>query len=406
MKVTFVSNYINHHQIPFCNAMYKELKGEFCFIQTMEMEEERVRMGWQEERKVYVKYTYEEPDLCRKLIAESEVVLFGGCEDETWLVQRLQMSKPTVRYHERIYKTGQWKMITPRGLIKKYKDHIRYRHKPVYMLCAGAYVPSDFALIHAYPHKMFRWGYFPETKCYNEFELMARKDDRVISILWAGRFLDWKHPEHAVLCADYLRNRGYVFHMDIIGDGDRREYVKELIRSNQLENVVSLLGYRTPKEVRNYMEKANIFLVTSDREEGWGAVVNEAMNSGCAVVANHHIGAAPYLIKHGVNGLIYRDHKPEDLFIQTEKLVKDWVYSRNMGLEAYRTIHSNWNAEQAAKCLLGLMNQLGIMTLAPDSVDSFFVLQDTDSVVPPPCSPAPVVAECMMYRYLMKGVRS
>ena len=45
------------------------------------------------------------------------------------------------------------------------------------------------------------------------------------------------------------------------------------------------------------MEESEIYLVTSDRKEGWGAVVNEAMNSGCAVVADHMIGAAPWMIR-------------------------------------------------------------------------------------------------------------
>ena len=34
------------------------------------------------------------------------------------------------------------------------------------------------------------------------------------------------------------------------------------------------------------MEKADIFLFTSDRREGWGAVANEAMNSACALVVS------------------------------------------------------------------------------------------------------------------------
>ena len=42
IKVAFVSNYINHHQIPFCNAMYSLLDGAFFFIQTEPMEAERV----------------------------------------------------------------------------------------------------------------------------------------------------------------------------------------------------------------------------------------------------------------------------------------------------------------------------------------------------------------------------
>lgn len=46
MTITFVSNYINHHQIPFSNAMYAQTGEDYCFIQTEPMEEERRNMGW------------------------------------------------------------------------------------------------------------------------------------------------------------------------------------------------------------------------------------------------------------------------------------------------------------------------------------------------------------------------
>ena len=48
-NMAFVSNYINHHQIPFCNAMNRLLQGNFLFIQTEPMEEQRIQMGWHEE---------------------------------------------------------------------------------------------------------------------------------------------------------------------------------------------------------------------------------------------------------------------------------------------------------------------------------------------------------------------
>ena len=175
MQITFVSNYINHHQIPFCNHMCRLLeqgalqKGEnpagdtFTFIQTEEMEAGRVQMGWGgEKRPSYVKCFYEEEEVCRRLIADSDVVIFGGVDDESYIVERLQAGKPVLRYSERLYKTGQWKAISPRGLKKKYLDHTRYRRSPVYLLCAGAYVASDYHLVRAYSGKMYCWGYFPE----------------------------------------------------------------------------------------------------------------------------------------------------------------------------------------------------------------------------------------------------
>ena len=78
-NVVFVSNYINHHQIPFCNAMFRLLEGRFLFIQTEVMEEERVRMGWHEkQRPAYVKCFYEEEEFCRKEICDCDILLFGG----------------------------------------------------------------------------------------------------------------------------------------------------------------------------------------------------------------------------------------------------------------------------------------------------------------------------------------
>ena len=34
MKAVFISNYINHHQIPFSNALYEQLGDDYHFIQT------------------------------------------------------------------------------------------------------------------------------------------------------------------------------------------------------------------------------------------------------------------------------------------------------------------------------------------------------------------------------------
>ncbi len=132
IKFVFVSNYLNHHQIPFCDAMNRILRGSFAFIQTEPMEEERLRMGWDSRTaRDYRKLYYEEPEDCQKLIEEAEVVLFGGSDDESYVEARLEQRRPVVRYSERLYKTGQWKAVSPRGLLKKYHDHTRHRKDPV-----------------------------------------------------------------------------------------------------------------------------------------------------------------------------------------------------------------------------------------------------------------------------------
>ena len=130
--------------------------------------------------------------------------------------------------------------------------------------------------------------------------------------MWAGRVIDWKHPEAAIETAKRLKADGQDFELLIIGNGAEEEKIKKAIIENRLQNEVKMLGAMSPDMVREYMEKAQVFLFTSDRQEGWGAVLNEAMNSGCAVVASSMIGAVPYLIDNGNDGLIFKDQDWDD----------------------------------------------------------------------------------------------
>ncbi len=410
VKLVFLSNYLNHHQIPFCDAMYRLLDGSFTFIQTEAVEQERVRMGWREQNeKPYLRLYYEEPEACRRLMAECGVALFGGTDEESYIQPRLKSGRPVIRYTERLYKSGQWKAVSPRGLIKKYQDHTRYRKRPVYLLCAGAYVPSDFHIVHAYPGRMLKWGYFPETRHYDVDKLMQGKGKECVRLLWAARMIDWKHPELPIRTAAYLKERGYSFHLDMVGGGELEDMVRELIRAYDLEEEVTLLGYCTPDGVRELMEGSHIYLATSDRKEGWGAVINEAMNSGCAVVGDHMMGAVPYLIRHGKNGMIYRNGREKQLFQMTEELVKDRVLCERLGRNAVQTVTEEWNAENAAERLVAFCMEQGFWEMPETgrecgrSTEAAAVNRERKLPQRGPCSAAPVISERKMYRVLINN---
>ena len=46
MKITFFSNFLNHHQLPFCKEMYKCIGEDFKFVATEPVPEERLNMGY------------------------------------------------------------------------------------------------------------------------------------------------------------------------------------------------------------------------------------------------------------------------------------------------------------------------------------------------------------------------
>ncbi len=364
MKVVFVSNYYNHHQAPFSQAMSRLTNGKFWFIENEEISQERKNMGWGEKNiPIYVRQAYTGEN-CRRecigLIDSADIVIFENTTREL-VLDRLKAGKLTFLYSERYFKEGYewWKL--PIRLITWHKVFDRYKNH--YLLCASAYTAADFALTLNYINKTYKWGYFPAVQKHEINELMEKKrflknGKEQVSILWAGRLIEFKHPEMAIYLAEKLREHGYAFTLQIIGNGKMEEKLRGMIQEKNLCEYVEMLGAMTPDKVREYMEHSNIFLFTSDFGEGWGAVLNESMNSGCAVVASHAIGSVPFLLENGKNGLIYQNGNEQDFFNKVEKLIVDSEFRKKLGMAAYKTMLETWNAEVAAERILKLSEDL------------------------------------------------
>lgn len=354
MRIVFLSNYFNHHQKPLSDALY-QLTDEYRFVATSEMREERRQLGYHEPYAPYVIHMNEAQDAgVMKEINEADAVIIGSAP-ERLIKQRMKERRLTFRYSERPLKSDStgWK-----NLVRQFKWR---KNNPsnaeLYLLSASAFAPADYARFGCFRGKAFRWGYFPETKRYEDFGALVQKKKKH-SILWVGRFLDWKHPELALQAVKVLRERGFDVTLDMIGSGDQETALQKMIRENHQEDQIRLLGALPYEKVREYMENAEIFLFTSDRQEGWGAVLNEAMNSGCAAVASHRIGSVPYLMKDGVNGFVYEENNLPMLCDKLEFLLTHDNERKKIAENAYHTIADVWNAQTAAKQLLKLIDAL------------------------------------------------
>lgn len=363
MKITFFSNFLNHHQLPFCKEMYKILGDAYKFVATEPIPEERLQMGYHDmgSKFPFAINTYSGSDAYQEALRlgyESDVVIIGSAA-KVFIKKRLKENKLTFHYSERIFKKGRLRLLNPRTLASLLLNHTRYRNKNLYMLCASAYTAADFSLVGAYKNKSFKWGYFPENKDHDlDVLINKKKKNKVIKLLWVGRFLDWKHPDDAIKLARMLKEQGYTFLLNIIGTGPMEVEIKKLICDNNLKNEVTLLGSMSPEGVRNHMENANIFLFTSDFNEGWGAVLNEAMNSACAVVASHAIGSVPFLLKNKENGLIYKNGDVNHLYKCVFHLINNMDDCFRMGENAYNTLHENWDAKKSASRFIELSNSI------------------------------------------------
>jgi len=359
MKVVFISNYLNHHQLPFCEAMLKKTDGNFTFVATTPIPEFRIKLGYADMNHEYdfVICAYESDELKQKALkacAEADVAITGSAPDD-YIKERLKKRKLTFRYSERIYKNGVNKLQLPIRCLKYFFKHTR--HKNLYMLCASAYTAGDYARTFTFLNKTYKWGYFPQIKKYEDIDSLI-KTKAPASLLWVGRLIDWKHPELPIEAAKRLQGEGVDFTLNIVGTGELEDMLKQKITEYNLTDRVFMRGSMSPEEVRTYMEKSEIFLFTSDRGEGWGAVLNEAMNSGCAVVASHAIGSAPFLISDGENGTMYCDGNFASFYSKLKELLEDPQKRALFGKNAYKTMIDDWNADSAAERLLVLVKHL------------------------------------------------
>lgn len=358
MQIVFISNIMTPHQRLLCNCIAEQTEG-FLFLET-QIRSSDIPIGWREE--IIPDYVRTEewyrnrPEEVRRIIMQADIVIIGSAPDKM-IVERLKAGKITFRYSERFYKTGTPLRRFLRDAAAAWLHHGRFQKYPLYLLCASAYTAGDAARFGNYKDRCYVWGYFPEFRQYdNVDELLGKKKKN--TLLWAGRLIDWKHPDDAVCLAERLRDEGYDFCLNIIGTGEMEPLLHTMIREKKLEGYIHMLGAMKPERVREHMENAQVFLFTSDRQEGWGAVLNEAMNSGCAVVANRDIGSVPFLLRDEENGLTYHSGDMDMLYEKVKTLLDDPGRCRALGREAYNTISKEWNVQEAAQRLIILFQTI------------------------------------------------
>lgn len=365
IKLVFISNFLNHHQLPLCEEFLSLLGGSFRFVATQPISEDRLQMGYVNYNDMcpFVVKAYDgEDEATARMIFDADVVINAGAPALRSVVHRVWADKLTFVYAERLLKDGDAILHNPLRLMKYKWLFSRFNGKNLHLLCASSYAASDFSKIGAFPDKKYKWGYFPELSFAMEGDAckFSKEDDSssLLNILWAGRLLDWKRPYDAVNLAKLLRADGIPFRLQIIGDGAEFDGLNEAVKAAGLSDRVIMPGFKDPGEVKDAMAKSDVFLFTSDYREGWGAVLNEAMGCGAAVVASHACGSTNFLISHGVNGLIYPCGCTELLYRQVKWLAADRDLRFQMGRAAKETVHGEWSAHSAAGRLLELCDSI------------------------------------------------
>jgi len=357
-EIIFITNLVNHHLIPVADELYKHVGDGFLYIATEALPDWLKNGGYEEIMRPYIlnAYKYNDNIAIQEFIDNAEVVIIGAANDRI-IFNRLKNNKITFHYNERWFKDGYYHLLSPRAWRYWLKYHTRFRNKRSYMLCASAYTAPDVHKVFAYPNKCFKWGYFTSVP---EFDIngtiIKRRENSKLRLLWVARFLGLKHPELAIKLAGKLKDNNVCFELNMYGSGELMEYSERLIRILNLEKHVFLRGNLPNSRLVKEMRQHHIFIFTSDRNEGWGAVVNEAMSNGCAVISSDQAGASKFLIEHGKNGLLFKSGDLTDFYQKTVSLVNNIELREKLSIQAYYDMLNIWSPQNAALRLIHLID--------------------------------------------------
>ena len=363
MTIVFVTVALNIHQVGIADELYRLTDGNYWFIETGDVSEDNSKGGKLNnfsKRPYFIRITDKEFSVQKalQLVRNADVMIYGAAP-LMYLRERIKTGKLTFIYSERWLKKGILNLLSPRLLKLQWFYHTYCYGKPFYALCSSAYAARDFRLMRSFIGKCYRWGYFTEVHEFDmESILRKKRESSKEKILWVARLVNWKHPEAMIELALQLLQEKVDFNINMIGTGDMFYQLQAQIEKYGLGEYIHLLGFMSNEEVRKIMLSHHIACLTSDRNEGWGAVLNENMGSGCCPVSSIEAGATPFLIRDGVNGFSFHLKKKNDLFEKVLWLIKHPKERERMSLEAYKTIRDVWSPTNAANRLYKLCRSM------------------------------------------------
>ena len=357
MKVVYVANTCEHVVRPLCDGLYDEYGEKFVFIETTELDKNRAGIGCLEKRP-YIFNGIEQKDEAKKLCAEADVVIFGAAPFE-YIEERIAKNKLTIYYSERMFKKGYYRYFNPITMYKVHKRYVRpSKNSNFHLLCASSFAALDFHRVGAFRNKMYKWGYQIAVYEKDIDALMQAKAQDGLDFVWVGRLVALKHCDDALRVIARLKAEGYNPRLTVIGSGEEDENLKTLAKNLNIEENVCFKGACKIDETRAQMDKANIFMFTSDFGEGWGATLNECMNSACACVANHAAGSTNFLIEDKKDGFVYRNGDVEGLYQKVKYLVDNKDMREALARNAYQKMIEEWNPAKSYKRMVALIDSL------------------------------------------------
>lgn len=206
-------------------------------------------------------------------------------------------------------------------------------------------------------HNTFKFIYFPivqedvafrdeldkslsiSCRYYEDLKLKGKK-----VVLFVGRLIDIKNLDFLLNAFSQILDEYPNAELLLVGEGDRRNVLEDLAFCLGIKEKVHFLGKKQGKDLYAFYNLGQVFVLPSYYER-FGAVVNEALLSGCYTLCSSVAGAACLISSE--NGACFDPKNQKDLEEALKKALSrvepmcDVVVKKNLMVDSYSTLMAN-----------------------------------------------------------------
>lgn len=194
-----------------------------------------------------------------------------------------------------------------------------------------------------------------------QYSVRRRTEGEPTKLVSIGRFVEKKGFTYAVKAIARIIGSGYKVSYSLIGDGELRAYLEQLIDQLGVGDHIRLPGCMPHSEVVLYLRNSHLLLApsvtgTDGDQEGIPNVLKEAMAMGIPVISTLH-GGIPELVDNGKSGFLVPERDVEALADRVAYLMDHPEKWPEMGVNGRKCIEKYYDINRLNNTLVELYNQ-------------------------------------------------
>ncbi|CAM4306939.1 glycosyltransferase family 4 protein [Flavobacterium terrigena] len=185
-----------------------------------------------------------------------------------------------------------------------------------------------------------------DTNFFNSLNRI-KNTNTTLKLINVGRFDPVKGHKYLIEIVNQIIKKGVGIHLDIIGDGDERSNLEQLIQEYNLSENIKLVGKKTQSEIKEMYLNSDLYVFAAvplpdGRRETQGLATLEAQACGLPVIA-YDSGGVKYTIKENETGFLFNEFEIDKVVEKLLFLNENRAVIQEMSNNCFKFVEENYS---------------------------------------------------------------